>query len=116
MAYAGFDSGYIESLKITWEDTLRGRGPTGTAIRTGKTQVCRNLLTDPNFAPWRKQATERGYKSSIVLPLMSQGKAFGAINIYSPEVDPFSEDEVKLLSELASDFFSWDNASSNASR
>ncbi len=30
-------------------------------------------------------------------------KAFGAISIYSKEPDPFSEDEVRLLSELAHD-------------
>jgi PAS domain S-box-containing protein len=103
VAYAGFEEGYVETLNITWADTKRGRGPTGTAIRTGKPSACRNMLTDPLFKPWRKEATERGYASSIVLPLMAGGKAFGAVNIYSRESDPFSEDEVKLLTELADD-------------
>ena len=40
MAYAGFEAGYLESLHITWADTERGRGPTGTAIRTGKPCMC----------------------------------------------------------------------------
>ena len=65
--------------------------------------MCRNMLTDPAFAPWREQAIKRGYASSIVLPLMEEGKAFGAINIYSKDPDPFSDDEVKLLTELADD-------------
>ena len=103
VAHAGFEAGYLETLHITWADTERGRGPTGTAIRTGKVGMCRNMLTDPTFAPWREQAIKRGYASSIVLPLMADNKAFGAINIYSKEPDPFSEDEVKLLSELADD-------------
>jgi PAS domain S-box-containing protein len=103
MAYAGFEAGYLETLKITWADTERGRGPTGTAIRTGKVSMSRNMLTDPNFAPWREQAIKRGYASSIVLPLMAENKAFGAINIYSKEPDAFSDDEVKLLMELADD-------------
>ena len=103
VAYAGFEEGYVETLEITWADTKRGRGPTGTAIRTGKPSACRNMLTDPLFKPWREEATERGYASSIVLPLMAGGKAFGAVNIYSRESDPFSEDEVKLLTELADD-------------
>ena len=34
---------------------------------------------------------------------MVGGKAFGAVSIYSREPDPFSEDEVKLLTELADD-------------
>lgn len=104
MAYAGFDKGYIDSLNITWADTERGQGPTGTAIRTGKLQICADMRSDPRFAPWRAAALERGYASSIVLPLLYEGKAFGAVSIYSKEVNPFSEDETKLLAELASDF------------
>jgi len=74
-----FEEGYIDTLKITWADTERGHGPTGTAIRTGKPTPCRNMLTDPRFEPWRKEAIKRGYASSIVLPLMAGGKAFGAL-------------------------------------
>ncbi len=102
-AYAGSVDGYLGTLDITWADTERGRGPTGTAIRTGEIAVCRNMLTDPAFTPWREQALRRGYASSIVFPLKAGAKAFGAINIYSPEADPFSDEEVKLLAELADD-------------
>lgn len=102
VAYAGFEEGYLETLRITWDDTERGRGPTGTAIRTGKPSVCRNMLTDPAFEPWRSEAIKRGYSSSIVLPLISD-KPFGALTIYSKDPDPFSEGEVNLLSSLAAD-------------
>jgi PAS domain S-box-containing protein len=98
-AHAGFERGYLETLRITWADTERGRGPTGTAIRTGRPCLCRNMLTDPSFAPWREEAIKRGYASSIVLPLLSHG----AITIYSQQPDPFSKDEVALLMELAAD-------------
>ncbi len=103
VAYSGFDKGYLETLKITWADTERGRCPTGTAIRTGKVSLCRNMLTDPRFKTWRAEAKKRGYASSIALPLMEGSKAFGALTIYSKESDPFSTDEVILLTELASD-------------
>ena len=103
VVYAGFEEGYLETLQLTWADTERGRGPTGMAIRTGQPSLCRNMLTDPSFAFWREQAVKRGYASSIVLPLRSDGKVFGAINIYSRESDPFSKDEVELLMELAAD-------------
>ena len=104
VASAGFEEGYLETLKITWADTERGRGPTGTAIRTGRVTVCPNMLTDPDFLPWREQAIRRNYASSVVLPLLADGKAFGALNIYSREPDSFSEDEVDMLTELAGDF------------
>ncbi|CAG0944441.1 hypothetical protein ANRL1_01763, partial [Anaerolineae bacterium] len=103
VAHAGFEDGYLETLKITWADTERGRGPTGIAIRTGNPSACKNMLTDPNFAPWRADALKRGYQSTLVFPLMADGCAFGVISIYSKEPDPFSEDEVKLLTELAGD-------------
>lgn len=102
-AFAGFEAGYIDSLNVTWADDERGRGPTGTAIRRGRPTACRNILTDPLVAPWRDEAIKRGYASSIALPLMDGEQAFGAITIYSKEADPFSADEVRMLSELAND-------------
>jgi PAS domain S-box-containing protein len=105
VAFAGFDKEYIDNLNITWADKPRGRGPTGTVIRTGKPYVCRNMGTDPNFEPWRELAAKRKYTASLVLPLSSfEGKTFGALNIYGQEPDPFSEEEIKLMTELANDF------------
>ncbi len=105
VAYAGFDKEYIDQLKITWADKPRGRGPTGKVIRTGKPYVCKSLKTDPNFAPWRELAMKRKYTATLVLPLNSfEGKTFGALNIYSQGPDPFPEEEIKLLTELANDF------------
>ena len=103
VAQAGFEAGYLEKLNITWADTERGRGPTGAAIRTGKPCICRNMLTDPNFRPWREEAAKRGYAASIACPLISEGRAFGALNIYAQEPDLFMEDDVRLLMELAGD-------------
>ncbi len=103
VAHCGFEEGYLDTLGITWADTDRGQGPTGAAIRTGQPSACRNMLTDPKFEPWRPEALKRGYASSLVVPLMAEGKAFGAVTIYSREPDTFSEDEVKLLVELAGD-------------
>jgi signal transduction histidine kinase/DNA-binding NarL/FixJ family response regulator len=103
VAHAGFEEGYLETLKVTWADTERGRGPTGTAIRTGKPAECKNMLTDPKFKPWREGAIKRGYVSSLVLPLLAAGKSFGSVTIYSREPDRFSNDEKLLLTDLAGD-------------
>jgi PAS domain S-box-containing protein len=103
VAQKGFGDGYLVNVDITWADTERGRGPTGTAIRSKKPSIARDILTDPHYAPWRKAAAERGYASSIALPLVSDGTSFGALNIYGSEPEAFSEDEVKLLFNLAQD-------------
>jgi len=101
MASAGFEKGYLQTMNLTWDDLARGRGPVGTAIRTGQFCVCQNMLTDPLFAPWREQAVQRGYASMISLPLISQGKVLGALNIYSPKIAPFVDEEADLLTKLA---------------
>ncbi len=103
VASAGFEAGYLETLNLTWRDTERGRGPTGTAIRTGQPCVCANMANDPRSVPWRQEALKRGYASSLSLPLLAEGRAFGALTLYSKQPGMFSADEVKLLTELASD-------------
>lgn len=103
MAQAGYEEGYLETLKLTWADARRGRGPTGTTIRSGQPTIAQNIQTDPAFAPWRAEAVKRGYASSISLPLI-KGETFGALNIYAVEPHAFVDpQEVKLLVELAND-------------
>jgi len=70
VAQKGFEEGYLDTVNITWADTERGRGPTGTAIRTRQPSIARNIPQDSNFAPWRAAAIQRGYASSIALPLI----------------------------------------------
>ena len=103
VAQAGYEEGYLESLNITWADSERGRGPTGTAIRTGRTHVARHISTDPNFVPWRVEALKRGYASSIAIPLIAEDQTLGAIMMYAVEPDAFDTQEVTLLKEMADD-------------
>jgi len=103
VAHAGFDSGYIDSANHTWADSERGRGPSGTAIRTGQPCIVHNIETDPTFEPWREDAIQRGYKSIIALPLSNDNQMLGALGIYSGETDAFNDKEVEILKELADD-------------
>ncbi len=103
VAQAGYGEGHLENANITWADNERGRGPTGTAIRTGRHSVAKNILTDPNYIPWRAEAIKRGFASAIALPLVANGKPFGALNIYAKEQDAFDAEEIALLTELADD-------------
>ncbi len=103
VAHAGFENGYLDTLNLSWDDSDRGKGPTGTAIRTGTISKCSDMISDPLFGPWRKEATKRGYASSICVPLTMFGNPFGAITIYSSEPNAFSESESRLLGDLAND-------------
>ncbi len=100
VAQYGFDEGNLDSVTITYDDSEFGRGPTGTAIRTGQPQQMNNILEDPSYAPWREGAMKRGYASSIALPLIMNHLPFGALNIYASEPNAFHCDEVALLKEL----------------
>ncbi|HIE27118.1 TPA: response regulator [Candidatus Poribacteria bacterium] len=103
VAQAGFEEGYLDTVDISWADSERGRGPTGKAIRVGQPVICKNTLTDPDYALWRAEAQKFGYASAIALPLIVEGQTLGALNIYAAEIDAFDDEEVELLTTLASD-------------
>ncbi|MCL6097651.1 MAG: PAS domain S-box protein, partial [Bacteroidetes bacterium] len=105
VAWAGFNGGYITNAKISWSDTTeRGQGPSGKAIRSGEIVYVNDFRTDPQVGPWRESALQRGYESSIALPLKDEdAKVFGVLQIYSAEANAITSDEVKLLQELAND-------------
>jgi PAS domain S-box-containing protein len=103
VAQYGVDDGYLAQARISWADTERGRGPTGTAIREGKLQINQNFAANPKMAPWREAALKRGYQSSIVLPLKDGQTTIGALTLYSTIPDAFDEEEANLLSQLADD-------------
>ncbi len=97
----GYEEGYLDTLKLTWADTERGRGPTGTAIRTGRPSIIQDILSDPRYEPWRADALQRGYRSSIALPLELDADIRGALNIYAAEPYAFQQEEATFLTELA---------------
>ena len=99
----GYGQDYLNNIRISWADSEAGHGPTGTSIRTCRTSVNQNYLTSPRMLPWREAAIQRGYQSSISLPLKNGGAAFGSLAIYSAEPCSFFPEEVKLLEEMADD-------------
>ncbi len=101
VAIAGYDEGYVETIRGNWADSKRGHGPSGTAIRTGKPSWTKDIRRDANFATWRGEALKRGYGSSIALPLMSDGEPFGIFSLYAAEPDAFNENTLEQFTELA---------------
>ncbi|MBI4954519.1 MAG: GAF domain-containing protein [Myxococcales bacterium] len=103
VAHAGVSDGYLDHLAITWGEGDHGLGPTGLAIRTGRTQVAQHIASDPRLAPWRDDALKRGYASSAALPLRDGELTFGTLNLYAPEPHAFDAEEVELLEHVAED-------------
>jgi PAS domain S-box-containing protein len=101
VAHSGYQAGYLDELNVSWADDESGQGPTGTAIRTGKPNVCHDTAFDRKFARWRERALARGYRSNLVLPLKIGPKIIGAISIYGAQAGIFDDTESCLLEQMA---------------
>jgi len=100
-AESGLIGDYLKQLDISWADAPNGQGPTGRAIRTGVPSIIRDTETDPSFTPWREAAKTLGFRSSIALPLRVDGRIVSVLSLYSSSIDPFDDDEIALLCNLA---------------
>lgn len=102
-AFHGREEGFLHRSRVTWADEPLGQGPMGTAVREGRTQLVRDTLTDPRYEPWRGEATARGFRSVLALPLPLAHQVIGALAIYAEQVDAFDQAELDLMEELAAD-------------
>ena len=104
VAHCGEENGYLSEIKpISFDNVTEGRGPTGTAFREGKYSVCNDIEKDPKMAPWKTEALNRGYYSSIALPIKKAGKVMGIFSLYASEPGYFDEKEIALLDQIAED-------------
>jgi PAS domain S-box-containing protein len=104
VARAGLDDDYFTDARLTWADRDLGRGPIGTAIRTGEMVVVQDIVTDPRMAFWQERARQRGFRSAVALPLNDdRHETFGGLLIYSDRRNAITSDEIRLLEGLAAD-------------
>jgi PAS domain S-box-containing protein len=104
VAWAGFEDGFLAQAGITWADTDRGRGPTGTAVRTGKSCCFQDASIDTLATPWKESVSQRGYRSGVAMPLKDEAaQTFGSLTIYCGEINAFTPEEIRLLEQLAGD-------------
>ena len=103
VAWSGLDRGYVACANVTWGEDVRGCGAMGTAIKTARTVVMRDMQNDPTMRPWREFLIDLGYRSMIAIPIIDSGIAFGAFGIYIDDPEGFSQDEIELLEEMTGD-------------
>ena len=85
VGWMGKNDGFLQMIKISWDDCDRGRGPTGTAIRTGKPVVNENTGANKTILFWREEMLKRNFNSSIALPLIYEDTVLGVLTIYARE-------------------------------
>jgi len=102
VAFAGYEAGYLKELKLTTEESsIFSHGPTGVAYRTKRFSYSNDIANDPIMAPWRESALKRGYKSSISMPIVINGKVDYVFAIYCDSINYFDEEELSLLERIA---------------
>jgi PAS domain S-box-containing protein len=77
--------------------------PLSEALKTGKVVVCDDVTVDKRCSNLRAEADKLGYRSFVILPLVTGGKTLGVVQICSREPDRFDSEELKLLDELKED-------------
>ena len=103
VARAGHVDGYLDGLNINIYDQTTGYGPTAMSIKSGRYFGSNDIANDPRMAPWRNEALKRGYRSSIVFPLMQSGQIIGAFSLYFHETGSLTEDVIQLIGNLVED-------------
>ena len=103
VAREGDESGYLDKIQIYADDRPEGRGPTGIAMREGRSVLCNDFMNDPRTLPWREPAARASWRSSAAFPIRFDGETRGTLTVYSAEVGFFKEREVLLLEQVAAD-------------
>ena len=101
LAWSGFDEGYFD--KITQAIRNNKADTLVLAVRALQEKipvVCNDIDSDPQFAHWRIDALQRGYRSMGAFPLMGDSQPVGLFVLYAPELNFFDVEEIKLLTEL----------------
>ncbi len=100
-SWAGFENGYLSAItSISAKEIPEGFGPTGKAIREKKCVYCNDIEHDPAMVTWRSEQLERGYRSSVSIPIFVEGKVIGAFTIYASSAFFFIPSEIQLMEEV----------------
>jgi PAS domain S-box-containing protein len=102
-AASGHIDSYLDAISISTDDVPHGRGPTGTAFRERRYNICNDIESDPKMAPWRNGALARGYHSLAAFPFALDTRNAGVITFYASEPGFFNEPIVRLLQEQSDD-------------
>jgi PAS domain S-box-containing protein/putative nucleotidyltransferase with HDIG domain len=103
VASAGVPKDLLAAIRPGWGEDARSVGPSGRAVRTGNTQLSRDIAAEPQH-DWKQGMLEAGCASDVALPLTSEaGDVFGVLHVYADEVDAFTDQEIALLEEMAGD-------------
>jgi two-component system, sporulation sensor kinase E len=92
--------GLSERAWRDFDDLPLGEGLSGRVAASGEPIVVRHLKDDPRLT--RMAARVEGFCAFASVPLRSNFKTYGTLNIYTRQARQFTEEEVQLLTSMAS--------------
>ncbi len=103
-AEAGYSAPFLATLPLSWradEDmTLK---PIMRTVRDAEVVIVEDLMLEPLFQSRLADLAEAGIRGMASLPLRNGDETFGMLCLYASEVVQISQDEIRLLQQLADD-------------
>lgn len=103
VASVGASAEFLSSWRATVEDGPDAMGTIGTALRSGRYDVCNDFLNDPRMAPWREGVGGQHFRAGASFPLRVGGTIIGALGLFAGEAGYFQADEIALMVAVADD-------------
>jgi len=102
-ASAGDESGLFESIRKSMANNRIGADSIATKSVTEKKILVSNDVQNDVSVMLAEEYVEAGIKSLAVLPLVVADAVVGVLVLFAPTCGFFHDDEIKLLTELATD-------------
>ncbi len=103
VASAGAVGDYLDDLIVSIADEPAGRGPVGTAARTGRLVTMNDIATHADMAPWRTKALAHRFLASAGVPLFVHGEPVAVFAFYAGEPHFFDGTERTLVDGIGAD-------------
>ncbi len=103
VSQAGYSGKYIKKLKTAFDNPEKLSGAARYSLENCTYQIYNYSDDESPAGEIKAAALKDGYSSMATFPLISASKAIGIIGLYSEQDNFFTEDEVKLFEEMASD-------------
>jgi diguanylate cyclase (GGDEF)-like protein len=102
VAWHGYNDGYLDEVASRLSGVPEDSGIGGQALRERRVFVVNDIATDERVL-FKEEALARGYRSLAALPLFVETEIVAVFLIFAADVGVFDHEEMKLLTELASD-------------
>ena len=90
-ASAGVDRGYLSRIVVSIDEKdPRSEGPTGRAMKTGRSYVVNHFMASSLTAPWHDDAHRAGFAASAAFPIKQKGKVVAVFTLYAETPDFFT--------------------------